>query len=73
MLCTTQANRQKAEWFSFIYKSLYMFQRLLRSDPLELSLNSIKMLTERREGRVCQNIFPSMVMFSTYFTLDKKE
>lgn len=47
MLCTTQANWQKAERFSFIYKSLCMFQRILRNDLLELSLNGIKMLTER--------------------------
>ena len=50
-----------------------MFLHLLKSDPLELSLNSIKMLTETQEGRVSQNIFLSMVMFSTYFTVDKKE
>lgn len=73
MLCMTWANWHKEEWISFIDKSLYMFLHLLKSDPLELSLNSIKMLTETRKGRVYQNIFLSMAMFAIYFTVDKKE
>lgn len=48
-----------------------MFLHLLKSDPLELSLNGIEMLTKETE-RDIQKI-SSMVMCSVYSTLDEKE